>query len=574
MVKVVGAAIVISATHGVLSLRGRCHRTKRYHRTEAASCVGALSLRGAKAARQSPAPGSCCSSGGSLLRRFTPRNDSGGRAPPAQPPGTPKARQTPAACLARGGRADHAAAADPRAIHQHRVGTDQHIIADANAAAARLEPLLADRPVRVRESVVGRCEGAVRGHQYVAADADAVAGAGAQPELIMLPRPITRSPLPPAGLILTNASITTSSSMTMRLPRCKSSISARCETRALGAMHSMLARTRTMLSCAVSQVSGSGHQSAASSSAGAAHQDPAAPGRRIRPRAPSQPHPAMARRRPAGAAWGGAMRGRLGRRRRRRRGRHTRGVAGDPVVQSGGMQDRCAEPSDVGRPARSPPARLATAPRSSSSRHCAGTGRARCRSPVGLPGRRLRRRGRSCQMVACHAMCSEAAANSSRNAASAKFRLFSTSRASGTDRSGCSRPCGDDALVQPFRPAEITERDMAVRMAARRATGGISAGGRIGQRDSANRRTRRSLNSLSLPAGASTVSAKKRPSPTCRSYSRGRAYTRSAPAPACGRTPATGWRAVWPREIDQHVDAVAPDLFRQRRVGPTEVGRQ
>ena len=68
-----------------------------------------------------------------------------------------------------------------------------------------------------------------------------------QPELMTLPRPITRSPLPPAGLILTKASITTSSSMTMRLPRCESSMSARCDTRALGAMHSMLVLRRCRL---------------------------------------------------------------------------------------------------------------------------------------------------------------------------------------------------------------------------------------------------------------------------------------------------------------------------------------
>ena len=39
-----------------------------------------------------------------------------------------------------------------------------------------------------------------------------------QPELITVPRPITTSPLPPAGLNLTNASIETSSSMMMLPP--------------------------------------------------------------------------------------------------------------------------------------------------------------------------------------------------------------------------------------------------------------------------------------------------------------------------------------------------------------------
>ena len=73
-------------------------------------------------------------------------------------------------------RADHAAGADLRAVHQHRVGADPHVVADADTAAAGLEALVADRPVRIGECVVGRREGAVGRDQHVAADADAVAG--------------------------------------------------------------------------------------------------------------------------------------------------------------------------------------------------------------------------------------------------------------------------------------------------------------------------------------------------------------------------------------------------------------
>ena len=275
-------------------------------------------------------------------------------------------------------------------------------------------------------------------------------------------------------------------------------MSARCETRALGAMHSMPGLVILMLrsrprrvspqadspqsaadrhevhsnfvpSCLCGAISACGlthrnglsrgetcirartnppHHSAASSSEGAAT-----------PRVPQHPAGLLHRARQARGIeqrrGGQARRAALARicARASRIGRRGNGagdvgvgVAGDPVVQARGVQDRSrrtARPS--AGPPGSPPERPATAPRSSWCRRCAGTGRARCRSAP------YASQVRGCGAVAIRSSRSRATpcaakrpANSSRNAASPKLRLFSTRRAVG-QRVQDARPGGNHA---------------------------------------------------------------------------------------------------------------------------------
>ena len=72
--------------------------------------------------------------------------------------------------------ADDAAAADTGAVEQHAIGAEPHVVANQNATAAWLEPLVADQPVGIREGMIRGSQRAVRGNQHIAADTDAVSG--------------------------------------------------------------------------------------------------------------------------------------------------------------------------------------------------------------------------------------------------------------------------------------------------------------------------------------------------------------------------------------------------------------
>src|SRR5579863_7471112 len=73
------------------------------------------------------------------------------------------------------GSADDGAIANAGPVQQHAIGPDPYVIADNDAAAAWLEPLLTYWPIRISKRMIGRSQRAVRSDQHIATYMNAVA---------------------------------------------------------------------------------------------------------------------------------------------------------------------------------------------------------------------------------------------------------------------------------------------------------------------------------------------------------------------------------------------------------------